>query len=351
MDETGNPLTDKLELRYKIRKYDTITGVYSEERTLPEGEHLTQLSNKDIIVFQIDSIDNNYSLSREIKLRITIKDLIQPPPKDQASPSLNFYGESGEGWVVVTPVAERGFNWEYAVYKDIDNESAPTGEDIQWNTEVPTNLENGNFVKVRLSSSTDGALTNNFETKWIVVQGLTQMLDLSSIKVFAFDENNLYEPTQIISDKVINNIAFKFNGEQSGTSELQINSPLFIPVDPSLSSEEKIVQKAKQLRDTDGNVINNSELLQWAFNVSTSEEVGKDDEFTYARIVAKESADNISVIGSKIYVIKVDFLDEEKSIPKEIMTTIIGISGGVLVGGLASAASVIVRKKKKINLK
>lgn len=103
---TGQPYSELVGVRYRVRKVDQLTGSQNPEYIIDTpGDVPTGLSNGDIIIVELYSKNPDFKLSNDLSRQITITGLITTIDEEVSDPILQFDGASGAGTVVVSPTS------------------------------------------------------------------------------------------------------------------------------------------------------------------------------------------------------------------------------------------------------
>ena len=318
VDIHGKPIgTAGVKIQFTVMKYDPDSSSYSEipaSDLIPKG-----LQNRDKVKVELVPTDPlTYKLSSEKVIWLTINGLIKPSPKMNQPPTLTFLGQNNFGTVVITPIAQSGFKWVYNVQKIGQPETS------KFVDEVPMNLENGDRVRVELSSAIQGEkITDNFRTKFITVSNLIFKFDMSNIKI---DNRN----------KILSII-----GKQEKETKVFASEPY------SLSSVGKKIKHTDKMKWKFVVIHKGDKTIPKTINEfkNTLPEKLVNGDKVYATLVSTDP--DLEVIGFKPLMKEIKDLKPESKVTGKMSIMILAIAGGVLTAGVATAILFVFKNKKK----
>ncbi len=405
---TGTPYSKMVKIKYIINKNDPDTGdplpkaetypVSTQSITPPNPTKLFNGDNIKAMLYVDEDNDPNtvsqYKLSNEVAASMTISHLTTKiTPID--SPRLSFIGKSGYGSANVSPNAPRRTIWQFAVVRKTNKKFvAPDPKKVTWLDESPKDLQIGDYIKVRLVDSinkqeaiqevweynpitrkpimvpnpkykpgtkipkeipkvkidpaTGKAMTEKVFSKWTIVQGLKETIDLSRVVITPIDNKDV-KTMQKPRNTIANRTAFKIYGDQSGFSEVKINKAL------------------NDLVDVNNKKIPHSDALVWEFSVqnpnnhlsynrmswSTSLPKNlKNSQRVYARLAIKDDPkySNLEAYGFNPIAFDLKNLKPAAQIASKTGLLIMMIAGIAATAGIAGGILLFVKMRKKIRL-
>lgn len=383
-DATATPPLDYqtlVQVQYTVRRVDIYTGKQKPDEILAPGKLPEQLNNGDVIMVDLISSDPQYLLSNPKHTQITVSGLVTIIDEEVYDPTFTFDGASGKGSIANITTAPRRTQWVYSVIKQPApnaalpdyNDPAYIKDSKNWIDEPPTTLENGDYVVARLVPSVAGASglvvknmshldTNGQPTnvvpvssKWVMVSGLAQKIDLSRYQFNLYDKDHPYDPAVEIDpthkdpNKRIN-FAFKLDGDQEGIAAIAVNAPIFD------------VDLTHRLVDKYGNYVPDAiaQVLQWEFAVNNNESPDgdyqysatlpnglKNGQYIHVRLGIKNGVKDTTVTGFKKQVFQIDGLKAPASVSSKIIT-LLGVSlGGIGILGAVTGIILLLRKRRK----
>ena len=307
------PASDKIMIQYQLNKYDPATGAYTP--SAPSIKPPDHLSVGDKLVIELVPRDKeHFVLSSPVKITLLAKDFLISTHAVTEIPPVSFMGENGAGTLIVNSMAPPGFQWEYQIFNS--NKDLISGNQNQWLSSPPSDLSNGDFVKVRIAANSKFSKNNQggkaLTSQFIKVIGLAKVINVADIQL----------------DKT----AFKLNGVKNTDGSLEVVREAA----PQGIRYKYIVIKT----DKDGKKSTSVVQLAPPDHLSNGDVV---------KISIESSDPRVRLIGSKEIEFKIKDLDviESKSASSRLMTIMLVVGGITLA--LVTAGGIFFMKKRRIN--